>query len=207
MSPLLARVAACLLVGAASPRGGARASAPPLATAPARVVSKLAAALGPQHFSLAVAAGSAALLRGPGGQHLTTLASSFSEPGPRWLNFSEAREARGWVVAVDRSHAAQGVWLVRGTGKSFRVERTYALDPLPPAQPRRVLVNDTISAIDVDGDGGGAPRYPPDMADVIGVHVRHTATVAASAAEVEQAVVAVGNRYSCGFINLYTAVY
>lgn len=53
---------------------------------------------------------------------------------------------------------------------------------------RRVLVNDTISTAD---GGGGAPAAevaaPPLPSEVVGISIKHTATVAATAAEVDTA--------------------
>jgi hypothetical protein len=187
-------------------------------------VSKLDAVLGAQAFQLQVAPGGAAVLVASGGggaaaaaegEVLSTVTSSFSSPGPRWLNFSHDAADAGWNVTVDSSQASKGVWTVTGTGShaaAFRVVRTYSLDPRPPALPRRVLVNDTLTAMTAAaaaaaGEGhdqghaaaAAATSAPPSVADVIGVHVKHTATVAPTEAEVDQAVVpgTYGN-WQCG---------
>ena len=72
--------------------------------------------------------------------------------------------------------------------KEFTVQRAYILDPPPPQKPRRVLVNDTLSTPIATGPGlqwTATPTYE----DIIGISVRHRATVAVTAAAVESAVV------------------
>jgi hypothetical protein len=93
------------------------------------------------------------------------VASSFSEPGPRWNNLTVgAPPAAGgttpWPVTVDRSGERTGTWVVQALAPSFTVRRVLQLHPAPPALPRRILVNDTIIST---------------ASDVIGVHVRHHA--------------------------------
>ena len=149
-------------------------------------VSTLRAALGGQNFAVSVAAGGAAVLSDPSsGAHLTTVSSSFSLPGPIWQNFtaSEAADALGWRVTVDRSRAARGQWTVTGVGSAYRVVRLYSLDPPPPVKPRRLLVNDTISTpAHLAAPAASACGARPSAADVLGLAVRHQATVAETAA-------------------------
>ena len=100
----------------------------------------------------------------------------------------------GWKVTVDRSKAAEGVWTVLGERDSFSVRRQYVLDPLPPAAARRVLVNDTIIT-----RGASAVSARPAASDLLGISVRHRATVAASAESVVSAVVpGAYGAYQCG---------
>jgi hypothetical protein len=97
-------------------------------------VSRMGAALfGAEGVTLRVAASGALELIDTGGK-ISTISSSFSEPGPVWNNFST--RAGGWHVAVNHSAAAAGRWLVRAiaVGGGFEVQRTIALDP-PPARP------------------------------------------------------------------------
>ena len=166
------------------------------------VVSRLPAALAPQGFTLNVTEYGAMVLTA-GGTHLSTISSSFSEPGPLLHNFSAlpSSTVTGWTVTVDRSRAASGVWLVRAEAKGFRVLRAVTLDP--PQAPRRVLVNDTISTPASSGDdpsvftaaegaaaaGAGAAAGTPGPTDVVGISIKHTATVADTAALVDTAVV------------------
>ena len=121
---------------------------------------------------------------------LTAITSGFSSPGPEWNEFSTSSAASsagpGWAVTVDRSKAAGGMWTVEGRRASFSVVRTYTLDPLPPAEPRRVLVNDTISTPPSED---WQANEPPSASSVLGISVRHTATVAASADAVDTAIV------------------
>ena len=121
---------------------------------------------------------------------LTAITSGFSSPGPEWNEFSTSSAASsagpGWAVTVDRSKAAGGMWTVEGRRASFSVVRTYTLDPLPPAEPRRVLVNDTISTPPSED---WPANEPPSASSVLGISVRHTATVAASADAVDTAIV------------------
>jgi hypothetical protein len=182
-------------------------------------ISRIRQALGAQNFRLLVSDGGAATLvsspplssganidggpqeeqgQGQGQQHLTTISSGWSSPGPVWNEFREfkkdsgAAAAGGWRVTVDRSRAAEGVWLVRGEHQNFTVQRAYVLDPPPPQRPRRVLVNDTLSTHTATAaELGSSNRWSatPTHEDVIGISVRHRATVAATAAEVESAVV------------------
>ena len=167
-------------------------------------VSRSHLALGAQDFQLIVSdAGTATLVSSSLGanddddgskqqQHLTTVSSAWSSPGPVWNEFTESAAApaagSNWTVTVDRSHAAEGMWLVQGKRKEFTVQRAYILDPPPPQKPRRVLVNDTLSTPIATGPGlqwTATPTYE----DIIGISVRHRATVAVTAAEVESAVV------------------
>ena len=157
-------------------------------------VSQLRAALGGQSFAVSVAAGGAAVLKDPSsGEHLTTISSSFSLPGPIWQNFSASEataDALGWRVTVDRSRAALGQWTVTGVGTAYRVSRLLWLDPPPPAKPRRLLVNDTITTpAHPAAPAARACGSRPTAKDVLGLAVRHQATVAASAADVDTAVI------------------
>lgn len=150
-------------------------------------VSNLEAALGGQGFVLDVANGGAAVLLARADRsHLSTITSTFSEPGPIHYNFSTA-PTEGWTVDVDRSRAASGVWTVTAQAKTYRVRRTYTLDP-DQMNPRRVLVNDTISTRS-DGLSAAVPLLTdtPGPTNVIGISIKHTATVANSAADVEAA--------------------
>jgi hypothetical protein len=87
------------------------------------------------------------------------------------------------------------VWLVRAEAKGFRVLRAVTLDP--PQAPRRVLVNDTISTPASSGDdpsvftaaGEGAAAGTPGPTDIVGISIKHTATIADTAALVDTAVV------------------
>ena len=164
-------------------------------------LSRLDAALGPHDFVLHVAEGGAATLRSATtGELLSTVSSSFSEPGPVWNDFGTLQPPNGsWTVNVDTSRASEGFWAAKGVGKAFEVLRTFALDPRPPARPRRVLVNDTVRTL-------GPPTSAtssPSAADLVGIHVKHTATVAATEAEVDTAVVpgAYGNWYCSTYDN------
>ena len=90
--------------------------------------------------------------------------SQFSEPGPVWNSLSEAQtdEPRAWQVAVDRSGAAGGTWVVHASAQTFTLRRKLQLVPPPPQLPHKLLVNDTITST--------APT-------VIGMHVRHYAAL------------------------------
>ena len=77
------------------------------------------------------------------------------------------------VAPVDRSAAAAGRWVVDarinpepGSSAPFSLRRVYQLEPAPPALPRKVLINDTLTS---------------HAAATIGLHVRHHATLAAGA--------------------------
>ena len=173
-----------------------------MTTAAPVFLSRLDAALGPQDFQLRVAAGGAAVLQSSTGETLSTISTSFSEPGPAWNNFSlvpNPKRSHWWTVTVDSSRATEGVWTVVGVGRSYKVIRTLALDPRPPALPRRVLVNDTLSTTPGGISSHSASGTPPGAGDVTGVHVKHTATVAATEGDVDTAVVpgTYGNWY-CG---------
>ena len=150
--------------------------------ATSRPLSRLGAARGPQAFHLNIADGGAIVLtKADGGAHLSTITSSFSEPGPVLHNLSTS-SGSGWEVSVDHSG---GVWTVEARAKTFRLKRTVALDP--PHAPRRVLINDTLST-----PTGAAAAPPlatglPGPTDVIGIRVAHTATVAESGEQVEAA--------------------
>jgi hypothetical protein len=155
----------------------------------AEPLSRLEGALSAQGFVLNVSSGGAAVLfarNGGDNAHLTTVTSSFSEPGPKYYTFSTEPTAAGWAVDIDRSRAASGIWTVTASAKTYRVRRTYTLDP-NPLNPRRVLVNDTIST--PVGGLGAAPLSTglPGPTDVLGISIKHTATVADTAAEVEAA--------------------
>ena len=142
--------------------------------------SRLAAALGPQGFSVAISDGGAAVVTGADGAHLTTVSSTFSEPGPRFNNFSEhTAGTKGWRVEVDRSRASSGLWTVHATAQNYSVARTYQLDP--PTAPRRLLVNDSITTT--------TNEMSALRSAAVGIAVSHRATVAATPAEVETAIV------------------
>ena len=86
-----------------------------------------------------------------------------------------------WSVSVDASGAANGRWAVHAKAKRYELMRVYALDPAPPQAPRRLLVNDTL-------------RTPPSLLGrpdelPVGVFVRHRATVADDASDVDAALV------------------
>jgi hyaluronoglucosaminidase len=150
------------------------------------VVGRMPGILAGQQFSVTVAAGGAAILTGPSGEHLTTVSSQFSEPGPRWHNFtaSAAPPPSGWAVRVDRSGAAVGRWIVRAQAARYGLTRVYSLDPPPPRAPRRLLVNDTFRT-----SARGGPLGQEQDSAVIGVFVRHRASVAATATAVDSALV------------------
>ena len=76
----------------------------------------------------------------------------------------------------------------RGSPSEFSVRRIYSLDPLPPAAARRVLINDTIST-PASAEWLAEPSAEPTASSVLGISVRHTATVAASADDVDTAIV------------------
>jgi hypothetical protein len=78
--------------------------------------------------------------------------------------------------------------LVQGKHQDFTVQRAYILDPPPPQKPRRVLVNDTLSTPTATGPGSQWSATPIHE-DIVGISVRHRATVAATAADIESAVV------------------
>ena len=166
------------------------------AAAPA-AVSQLAEALGGQDFSVTIAAGGAAVLTDSvSGEHLSTVTSSFSRPGPIWQNFSVAASTDSlWQVTVNHSQAARGRWTVVGTlgpvtTGAFQVERLYLLDPAPPRRPRRLLVNDTITTPSYTTQlGAAAAARSQQLKGVVGIAVRHRATVAAAATDVETAVI------------------
>jgi hypothetical protein len=156
-------------------------------------VSRLRAALGGQRFALTVSDGGAATLSATtgSGEHLTTVSSGFSSPGPEWNEFRAGpASAKHWKVTVDRSRAAQdGVWSVKGERASFSVHRTYTLEPPPSVgAARRVLVNDTI-ATPASLRSASIWAAAPAASDVLGISVRHRATVAASAEAVDTAIV------------------
>jgi hypothetical protein len=165
------------------------------ATEAADGVSQLAAALAGQQFAVTIAAGGAAVLTDSvSGEHLTTLTSSFSRPGPVWQNFSvEPSTSPIWQVAVNYSQAASGRWTVVGTlscvEAAYKVQRLYVLDPAPPLRPRRLLINDTIGTpfLSDTRKQHAIPAGP--AAGVLGIAVHHRATVASSAADVETAVI------------------
>jgi hypothetical protein len=162
--------------------------------------SRLRTALGGQSFVVNVTSGGAAVLSARANMaHLSTITSTFSEPGPIYYNFSESA-AEGWSVQVDRSREASGVWTVRASAKTYRVSRTYTLDP-DPQNPRRVLVNDTIST----PSGLGAEPLStglPGPTDVVGISIKHTATVADTAADVEAALTpGTYGAWQCGSID------
>ena len=156
-------------------------------------VSRLRAALGGQSFSVAIAEGGAAVLTDADtGEHLTTLSSAFSMPGPLWQqNFSNSADSAGWQVQVDRSKAADGRWTVVGVGKTYTVGRLYVLDPVPPAKPRRLLINDTITTTGSRGANRDTSHSagPVSAEHIVGIAVRHQATVAAAISDVDTAVI------------------
>eukprot|EP01052_Picozoa_sp_SAG31_P029018 SAG31_NODE_2850_length_4998_cov_3.096346_4_plen_827_part_00 len=154
-------------------------------------VSQLQAAVGQQHFAVSVADGGAVTLTDPDtDEHLTTIVSSFSLPGPVWQNFTaEVAPSGNWQVSVDRSRASEGRWTIKGTGPAYTVHRLLLVDPA--TAPRRLLVNDTFSASDATERAAVEPPDPtrPSAADVLGIYVSHQATVAAGAEDVETAIV------------------
>ena len=87
---------------------------------------------------------------------------------------------------------AAGVFRVSATGGAYSVHRTLWLDPPPPARARRILVNDTISTPHAAGGErreAGAGGAPPSVADVVGIYVRHRATIGEVEADVSTAIV------------------
>ena len=75
----------------------------------------------------------------------------------------------GWQhIFVNHSASAAGRWLVRAiaAGGAFELQRIVVLDPPPPARLRRILLNDTLTSLTVDG------------VTMTGIYVRHRATVA-----------------------------
>eukprot|EP01050_Picozoa_sp_SAG11_P033117 SAG11_NODE_11090_length_784_cov_1.335766_2_plen_130_part_00 len=76
-----------------------------------RSVSKLVAALSGQDFRLSVAAGGAAVLTSrTSGEHLSTVSSVFSEPGPKWHSFGPQPNTSNWATAVHRLGAGRAGW-------------------------------------------------------------------------------------------------
>ena len=111
-------------------------------------VSRLHRVRAAQNFSLAVTDGGALEIT-VGGTVRAVIASSFSQPGPRYNNFSSAAAAAaGWNVSVDSSAAKKGRWRVSAAtaDAAYAVDRAVQLDPFPLF--RRVLINDTIVAGD-----------------------------------------------------------
>ena len=145
-------------------------------------------------FHVKVAPGGAAVLTtsaSASAEHLTTVSSSFSEPGPLWHNLSVAPDAGGWTVTVDSANAASGRWVVRANAASFRLVRVYALIP-PQAGSEvgqwRLLVNDTITTLSSSS-----------LDATVGISVQHRATVARTAEEVEEVLVpGTFSRTQCG---------
>jgi hypothetical protein len=133
--------------------------------------SRRAQALAGADFTFSVDAGGGASIVTQGATF--QLASSFSSPGrdePVWHNLSKDAAHSGWSVAVDRSGAGRGEWVVRavpavvGAAANFTVKRRYHLDPAPPARPIRVLINDSLTSL---------------ADEIIGVHVQHHARLTA----------------------------
>lgn len=149
-----------------------------------------------------------------GGQAVSTIVSAFSEPGPIWRNFSaapvkSAAHAPYWRVVVDHSKSSHGIWTVTANATNFGVSRVVALDPPPPARPRRVLFNDTFFTSstarspeeEVEGsrgrrggvesrEGSAHPsQLSPFESEVVGIFVRHTAYVGSSESDVAAALV------------------
>ena len=172
-------------------------------TSALETVSRLDGALSAQGFVLNVSSGGAAMLfasKGGGGvEHLTTVTSSFSEPGPKYYTFS-TEPAAGWAVDVDRSRAGSGIWTVTANAKTYHVRRTYTLDP-NPQKARRVLVNNTISTPVGRLRASPLSTGLPGPTDVVGISIKHTATVAGTAAEVEAALTpGTYGKWQCGTI-------
>jgi hypothetical protein len=130
------------------------------------------------------------------GAQLASIVSAFSEPGPIWNNLSVAKPPPGsWRVRVDRSKAGSGLWFVSAAASSYSLNRTIALDPVPPARPRRLLFNDTFSTATLHHNS------PPT--DVIGIYTRHTVYMD-SATEEEVAAALVPGTFAvsmCGTIS------
>ena len=148
-----------------------------------RVVSRLSVALGAQNFRLIIMDGGGATLTTAGGEHLTSITSFFSEPGPVWHEMGSAPNATDWIVTVDRSRASSGIWTATANATAFHIQRTYVLDDVH--MPRRVLVNDTLSTHSIGARQRTSTAKIPLPSDVVGVSIRHTATVATTADEVD----------------------
>ena len=92
-------------------------------------------------------------------------------------------------VSVNRSMASSGVWVVEGETQRFTVRRKLVLDPLPPRPARRVLVNDTIITTTNRAKRSTLLSSHVESTDVIGIYVRHRATIASTPEDVDSAVV------------------
>ena len=69
-------------------------------TAAPRYVSRLDAAINAQHFNLTVTAGGAIKIRARDtGEHLTTITSAISSPGPVWNEFNLSATVGSWKVS------------------------------------------------------------------------------------------------------------
>lgn len=129
--------------------------------------SRRSQALAGADFTFSVDGGGGATLNVAG--TTVQLVSSFSSPGhdePVWHNLTNGATspANSWSVEINRSGAKRGEWVVRAVpvqgGGDFTVIRRYQLDPVPPARPVRVLINDTLKS---------------RSERLVGVHVQHHA--------------------------------
>ena len=68
-------------------------------------VSRLDAAINAQHFNLTVTAGGAIeIIARDTGEHLTTITSAFSSPGPVWNEFNLSATVGSWKVSYGTIH-------------------------------------------------------------------------------------------------------
>lgn len=78
--------------------------------------------------------------------------------------------------------------MVKGQTDRFTVSRKLVLDPPPPQIPRRILINDTFSTPSTSKNLARSSSYP-NASDIIGIYVRHRATVASTPDDVDSAIV------------------